>query len=167
MDLQLPFENPWAWAIALCACAAVAEGLLTGGRVKELFTELQLPKPQISLLVWSAIGGAYYLAMLMVAHALFASAPVTFWTGAALALTVILMALNGAWNWLFFRRRSLLASLVFFVPYNLIALALAYALTKIGGRVFWWYTPYLGYLVFVTWWAYMVWKLNRVNRRDG
>jgi tryptophan-rich sensory protein len=160
---QLPLENPWAWAIGLCACAVIAEGILTGVRVRERFTELQLPKPRITLFAWSAIGSTYYIVMLMVAHTLFSSVPVTFWTAAAIALVVLLMASNGAWNWLFFRRRSLFASLLFFIPYNLIAFALAFALARIGGRAVWWYAPNIGYLVFVTWWAYMVWRLNPVN----
>jgi tryptophan-rich sensory protein len=89
------------------------------------------------------------------------------WTPTAIALVAVLLAANAAWNWVFFRKRDLWLSFIFFVPYILVALTLALALFRARSPLFSWYLLYIGYLVYATWWGYGVWRLNRLSRQAG
>lgn len=50
-----------------------------------------------------------------------------------LALIAVLLIANASWNWIFFRKKNLWLSCVFFVPYLLLSLALAGVLHRVRG----------------------------------
>ena len=80
---------------------------------------------------------------------------------AAFFLLLALMVANALWGWLFFRRKDLWASFLAFIPYSLIAVALAAVLMFIDRTAALLLTPYLLYLVYALWWSYRLWSLNR------
>jgi len=73
---------------------------------------------------------------------------------------VVLLAANASWNWIFFRTKDLWLSFIFFAPYLLLTLMLAAVLYHVRSPLLGWYTLYLGYLMYATWWGYRVWHLN-------
>ena len=74
---------------------------------------------------------------------------------------------NVSWNWIFFRKKDLWLSFVFFVLYLLLAFALAGVLHRIRNPFSGWYALYLAYLVYATWWGYRVWRLNRGSSQNS
>lgn len=57
-----------------------------------------------------------------------------------------------------FRKKDLWLALLFYVPYVLAALALAIALFRTSNPLALWYCTYVGYLAYVTWWSFQVWR---------
>ncbi len=49
-----------------------------------------------------------------------------------LTLTALLLMANASWNWIFFRKKDLRLSFIFFVPYLVLAFTLAAVLHRIG-----------------------------------
>jgi len=134
---------------------------MSGTGVRRRFAELRLPKLAPRLWAWSILGLAYYVLFFFVLKSLMDDPATSYWTAIALILTVALLIANASWNWLFFRKRNLWLSLVFFLPYALVALALAVVLFRIRSPLLGWYVAYLVYLVYAAWWGYSVWRLNR------
>jgi tryptophan-rich sensory protein len=160
MTEYLPLEHPWMGALAACIVAAALEGLLAGVRVKARFAELRQPPFAPPLWAWSIVGFLYYVLFFLVLHSLLRNPPTPAWTSASLALVAILLAANAAWNWVFFRKKDLRQSLIFFAPYLLAALALALALHRLRSPLAAWYLLYVGYLAYAAWWCFRVWRLN-------
>ena len=156
----LPLQNASYWALAACVAAACSEGIMAGTNVRSRFTELRLPRPSPQLWAWSVIGGAYYVLFFFLLRSLLNHPATQYWTAVALALTGILLVANASWNWVFFRRRDLWLSFVFFVPYLFLALTLAAVLRRLRNPLLGWYLLYVGYLVCASWWGYRVWRLN-------
>jgi tryptophan-rich sensory protein len=165
--LSLPLRNPGAWALATCLVAALLEGILSGTQVKSRFAELQLPEFALPLWAWSIVGGAYYILFFYLLRSLLNRPLTPNCTPAALALTGTMLIANASWNWIFFRRKDLWLSFVFFAPYAFVALALAMVLHRLRSPLLWWYVLYLGYLGYATWWGYRVWRLNMHSRPVG
>jgi tryptophan-rich sensory protein len=159
--VTLPLQNASSWALAACFAAACTEGIMAGTRVKSRFVELRFPRPAPQLWAWSVIGGAYYVLFFFLLRSLLNHPATPYWTAIALALTGILLAANAGWNWVFFRRKDLWLSFVFFAPYLFVALALAVVLRRIRNPFLGWYFLYVSYLVYASWWGYRVWRLNR------
>jgi len=134
---------------------------MAGTQVKSRLAELRFPRPSPRLWAWSIIGGAYYILFFFLLRSLLQHPATQYWTAIALVLTGILLAANASWNWIFFRRRDLWLSFVFFVPYFLITIALALILRRIRNPLRGWYFIYVSYLVYAWWWGYRVWRLNR------
>ncbi|MGI8785241.1 MAG: tryptophan-rich sensory protein [Acidobacteriota bacterium] len=160
MAEYIPLQHSWAWALAACIVAAALEGVLSGTKIKARFAELRLPQPALPLWAWSIIGFVYYVLFFLVLNSLLGSPPTPRWTSAALALVAVLLGANAAWGWVFFRKKDLWLSVVFFAPYILVALALAIALFRLGSPLAAWYLLYVGYLAYATWWGYCIWRLN-------
>jgi tryptophan-rich sensory protein len=160
MPEHLPLQHPWAWALATCAVAAGLEGVGSGTKVSQRFAQLRLPQPALPLWAWSLIGLAYYVLFSFLLHSLFGEPPTPFWTAAALAIAAVLLVMNAAWNWVFFRKQDLWLSFILFVPYVLVALVLAVVLVRIRSQMAGWYLLYVGYLGYATWWGYGTWRLN-------
>jgi tryptophan-rich sensory protein len=158
--VTLPLQNASAWALAACFAAACGEGITAGTSVKSRFAELRFPRPAPQLWAWSVIGGAYYVLFFFLLRSLLYRAATQYWTAVALALTGMLLVANASWNWIFFRRRDLWLSFIFFVPYLCLALTLAAVLRRIRNPLLDWYLLYVGYLVYASWWGYRVWRLN-------
>lgn len=164
---HLPLDHPWAWALATCIVAAALEGLLSGTGVKLRFSELRLPQLALPLWAWSIIGLAYYVLFFLLLNSLLGSPPTPVWTATAIVLVAVLLVANAAWNWLFFRRKDLWLSLVFFLPYGLVALALGLVLFRLQSALSAWYLIYLGYLMYATWWGRSIWLLNKPSNLAG
>mgnify|MGYP000129576298 CR=1 FL=1 len=79
----------------------------------------------------------------------------------SLALYFVQLALNAAWNYLFFRARNLRLSFIANIPYVLLALALLSCLLQFDHWAAWSFALYLLYQGYALWWGYRVWKLNR------
>lgn len=161
MSIDLPAQYAWVWAVSICVAAVIAEGVLSGSKVKLRFKELSLPRLSLPLWAWSLVGLAYYTLFLLLLHSLLSTTPTPVWSIFALSLSVVVLAANAGWNWLFFRKKDLWLALLFYVPYVLAALALAIALFRTSNPLALWYCTYVGYLAYVTWWSFQVWRLNR------
>jgi tryptophan-rich sensory protein len=145
--------------VAICASAAALEGLMAGRGVRQRFGELHMPRLSPSLMVWSAIGAAYYLIYGVVVYRLLLLPPTSLQV-AALVLTVFVLLANAFWNYLFFRVQSLGQSLALSVLYSVIAIALLVLLTQADRVAAWCLSPYVGYLAYANWWGYAVWRAN-------
>jgi tryptophan-rich sensory protein len=155
-----PLRNAWAWALSVCAAAAVLEGAMSGTHVKSRFAELRLPRFGPPLWAWPIVGLAYYVLFFFLLESLLAGPAVPCWTAVALGLTALLLTANAIWNWLFFRKKDLRISFVFFFPYFLAALTLAAVLVRVDSPLPRWYALYLVYLVYAACWVWRVWRLN-------
>jgi tryptophan-rich sensory protein len=153
-------NRPLIYSLAVCAISAGLEGILAGSEVRERFAELRQPRFSPPLPVWFVIGGAFYVVCFTVLYRLW-SLPPTGARNAGLGLLLGLMAMNAAWNYVFFRARNLLLSFLAFPPYGLLALALCavtFELDRIAALSILAYVAYLGY---ATVWAYALWRINR------
>jgi len=163
----LPLHNPSFWALATCLAAALFEGITSGTGVKARFAELRLPKGAPNLWAWAIIGGAYYILFFFLLRSALDGPSVPFWTSLMLTLIAVLLIANATWNWIFFRKKNLWLSFVFFVPYLVLSLALAGVLHRVRNPFSGWYAIYPVYLVYATWWGYRVWRLNRGSSQNG
>jgi len=156
-----PLQKSSVWALAACMAAALLEGLLAGRQVRARFSELRLPRLAPPLWVWTVIGGLYYVLFFCLIESLLSRPSQGLWTSAAITLTVSLLLANACWNWIFFRRKDLHLSFTFFLPYSALAVTLSLILWHIHAAVWPWFTIYLVYLGYATWWGHSVWRLNR------
>jgi len=140
---------------------------MSGTGIKARFAELRIPKGAPRLWAWSVIGGAYYVLFFFLLRSVLARPSIPFWTSITLTLTALLLIANASWNWIFFRKKDLWLSFVFFVPYLLLAFALAGVLHRIGNPLSGWYALYPAYLAYATWWGYYVWRLNRGSSQNS
>ncbi|HET7239849.1 MAG TPA: TspO/MBR family protein [Gemmatimonadales bacterium] len=143
--------HPLVLALAICAGAAVLEGVLAGRGVKQRFLELRVPRLSPPLRIWIAIGAAYYAICFVVLYRLLVLPPNGLRT-AALSLIVMVLLANAFWNYLFFRLRSLRLSFVAGVLYSLAALGLLTLLFKLDRIAAWCLLPYVLYLSYANWW---------------
>jgi tryptophan-rich sensory protein len=148
-------------ALAVCAAAALLEGVLAGRGVKQRFAELRLPSFSPPFAIWVSIGIVYYLICFLILHRLLIADSYSLPIKAAFALVVGVMLSNAAWNHLFFRRQSLRASFVALFPYGALVLTLAGLLLWVDPVGLTILLPYLLYLAYVTWWTYRLWQSNR------
>ena len=136
---------------------------MSGTGIKSRFAELRLPKGALPLWAWAIIGGAYYVLFFSLLRSILARPSTPFWTSVALALTAALLIANASWNWVFFRKKDVWLSFVFFMPYLVLALTLAGVLRHIRNPLSGWYALYPAYLSYATWWGYRIWRLNRAE----
>ncbi len=147
-------------ALAVCAVAALLEGVMAGRNVRARFAALRLPRYSPPLWLWGVIGGLYYAACFIVLYRLFRlDARDSLWR-LALVLALVMLAINAAWNLLFFRLGSLRASVVALVPYSIVVLGLALSLAALDPLAAWSMVPYMVYLGYANPWVYRLWKLN-------
>lgn len=152
--------SPAVLALVICAGAASLEGTIAGRGVRARFDELRLPAYSPSLRMWFVIGTAYYVMCYAIVYRLLATGLPSSRHQLAFASVVVLMVLNAAWGWLFFRRKDLRASYFAFFLYGAVALFLAGALGRIDSMAALLLVPYVLYLVYAIWWAQRLWKLN-------
>ena len=107
--MKLPLNNPSIWALVACGAAALCEGIMSGTGIKSRFAELRLPNGAPPLWAWAMIGGAYYVLFFFLLKSILARPSISFWTSATLTLTAALLIANASWNWLFFRKKDLIA----------------------------------------------------------
>jgi tryptophan-rich sensory protein len=159
--IHLPLRRSWAWALAACAVAAAAEGVLAGSDVSARLSELVLPPFSPPLWAWAIIGFLYYVLFFFLLNSLLGTASPSSLTSRALVLAAILLSANAAWNWLFFREKDLWLSALFFAPYIVAAFSLELVLYRLRSPLFSWYSLYLAYLMYAAWWGFSLWHLNR------
>ena len=140
---------------------------MLGAGIKARLAGLRLPKGAPRLWAWSVIGGAYYVLFFFLLRSVLARPSIPFWTSVTLTLTAVLLIANASWNWIFFRKKDLWLSFVFFVPYLLLAFTLAGVLHRTRNPLSGWYALYPAYLTYATWWGYRVWRLNRGSSQNS
>jgi tryptophan-rich sensory protein len=150
----------------ICFAAAALESVLAGGGVKQRFAELRQPPLSPSLAIWVVVGLLYYAMCFALMYRLLAGDFLSALARTAFALVVILMLANAAWNYVFFRRKNMRGSFLFFVGYGTLAVALAAVLLSIDGLAASLVLLYLCYLVYAAWWAYRLWQLNEPAVRE-
>ena len=147
-------------ALAICAAGAALEGVCAGSGVRERLAALRLPRFAPPFAAWMVIGGFYYVICFAVLYRLLRGGIGSGPTRVALGLAVLLLVGNAGWNYFFFRRRDLRASMLYNVAYAGVAVALAVALFRADATAGWTFLPYLGYLVYGSWWGYALLRLN-------
>lgn len=148
-------------ALGICILAAVLEGVAAGPGVKQHLAALRAPRWALPFGAWVVVGAIYYVLCFAILFRLL-SLPASPVRTSALTTTVILMAANAAFNFIFFRRRNLFASFVCFLPYSAIAIALFIQLLLLDRLASALFAPYLLYFVYATVWGYQLWRLNNV-----
>jgi tryptophan-rich sensory protein len=161
IDLDCITMHPALQAVLICAAAAAIKATLAGRRVRARFAELRLPPGSPSLTLWFVIGALYYVIAFILLYRLLAFGMPSPAHRAALILLLALLLMNAAWGFLFFRRKDLRASAIAFLPYGLVAVALALVLADIDRASLVFLAPYLAYLGYAAWWSYRLWVLNR------
>jgi tryptophan-rich sensory protein len=141
--------------------SAMLEGAMAGTGVKTRLQELRMPKLAPPLWVWTIIGGGQYALFFLILQSLLGGPRIPFWTNASVVMACAMLAINGSWNGLFFRRKDLRLSFFLSVPYGVLAVVFAITLFHIGNPIAKWYLIYAAYLVFGGLWGYRVWQLNR------
>ncbi|HZI63372.1 MAG TPA: tryptophan-rich sensory protein [Thermoanaerobaculia bacterium] len=148
------------FAVTICGLAALLEGGLAGGGVRTHFATLRLPRYSPPLWAWVLIGALYYVACFIVLYRLFVLESRTLLWGVAMSLALLMLVINAVWNLLFFRLKSLRASVLALVPYSLVVLGLALSLIPLDPLAAWVLVPYIVYLVYANTWVYSLWRAN-------
>lgn len=150
---------PLLYSLGICVVSAVLEGLFAGRGIKQRLAELRVPRFAPPLWTWIVIGLGYYAICFAVLFRLF-SQEKTGLRDAALVLLGVMMFINAAWNWFFFRSRNLRHAFAIGLPYGLVALALFAVLLRLDAVAAWWLLPYLVYLLYASVWSYRIMQLN-------
>jgi len=152
--------DSWLIAGLICVISAAAEALLAGSDVERFLQELKQPPWALRKGVWFWIGFAYYGAVFVILLRVLDLRQTGEFTLLPLILLIAMMTLNAAWNFVFFRRRDLRLSFLWFAPYSLVVLLLLWNMSKIDVLAACLLLTYSLYLPYALIWSYRVWKLN-------
>jgi len=152
--------DSWLIAGLICVIWAAAEALLAGGDVEHFLRELKQPPWALRKGVEFWIAFAYYGAAFVTLWRLFDLRQTGESTILPLILLIAMMTLNAAWNFVFFRRRDLRLSFLWFAPYSFVVLLLLWCMSKIDALAACLLLTYSLYLPYALLWSYRVWKLN-------
>ena len=152
--------DSWLIAGLICVISAAAEGLLAGSDDERFLQELKQPPWALRKGVDFWIAFAYYGAAFVTLWRLFDLRQTGEFTLLPLILLIAMMTLNVAWNFVFFRRRDLRLSFLWFAPYSLVVLLLLWCMSKIDLLAACFLLTYSLYLPYALQWSYRVWKLN-------
>jgi translocator protein len=147
-------------AASICLLAAGAEGLFAGPGVRARLAALRQPSLSPPFPVWVAIGIGYYVVCFTLLYRLLRVEQPRATHLVAFSCLGALLLVNALWNYFFFRRRDLRASLLLNIPYAVIVVALAMALVRLGDGSIWVFVPYLVYLIYAVYYQYATWRLN-------
>ncbi|MFS8086789.1 MAG: tryptophan-rich sensory protein [Acidobacteriota bacterium] len=147
-------------ATGICFVAAAFEGLCAGKNVKAHFAKLKWPRSSPPLWVWYIIGVGYYAVFWFALYRLLRIESSVLRT-ATLVLIPLMMALNGFWNYLFFRAQNLFLSFVGAMIAPIPDVALFLCVLRLDTTAAWALVPYLIYRLYSLWWGYGLWKMNR------
>jgi tryptophan-rich sensory protein len=147
-------------AAAICVVTAAAEGLFAGSGIRNRLASLRRPPFSPPFVVWVLIGLGYYVVAFTILYRLFRTGLPGAAHVVALWCVGLLLFVNALWNYFFFRKRDLRASLILNIPYGLIAIGLSAALIRVGDGIIWVFVPYLVYLVYGLYYGYATWRLN-------
>lgn len=153
-------------SLGICATAVTAEGILGGKRPMETLASLRLPRCTPPRWAWIIIGTLYYIICFSVLARLLQIDGSNKLQCPATVLMIVLLGLNALFNLLLFRLRNVVAALLIFVPYDVLAVALLICLSRLDNTAAGIFVPYIAYLVFANVWGYQLWRLNQgMNRR--
>lgn len=151
---------PLLYSLGICIVSAVLEGLFAGSGIRQRLAELRVPRGSPPLWTWIVIGLCYYAICFVLLYRLFSRPEPTTLRNVALVLLCVLMFINAAWNWFFFRTRNLRHAFAIGLPYGLVAVALVAVLLRLDPISAWWLSPYLVYLLYASVWSYRIMQLN-------
>ena len=152
-------------SLLLCIAAAALEGVLAGRGVKQRFAELRQPAFSPPLAMWVLIGVLYYAMCFVVLYRILSRGLDGALAMIAFGLMLALMLANAGWNYVFFRRKSLRGSFLYFYAYGALAFALTGVLARLDNVTAALLLLYLGYVAYATWWGYWLWRLNEPGVR--
>ena len=140
---------------------AIVGNALVGDAVKTWYPGLK--KSSVILPIWAffPIGIAYYLMCGAILYRLLALVAPSRKRTSAIVLLLSMMGANEGWNYLFFGRKSLRASLLGMLGFVFLVIALHRALNQIDRRSAMILRPYLVWLGYDVIWAEELWRLNR------
>lgn len=147
-------------SLLICVVAAALEGLFAGKRVKSFLGKLRNPSYSPPVWVWVVIGVFYYAICFFILFRILRYDDNISIRYTALALLLVVMAVNAFWNFVFFRRQNLFYSFVLSILYSPVAVALFICLYQFDYLAALALTPYLLYLIYALIWSYRLWKLN-------
>ncbi|HSE50216.1 MAG TPA: TspO/MBR family protein [Terriglobales bacterium] len=148
--------TPAAVAFGICVAAAALEALLAGGNARARLAELRQPRWAAPGWAWAVIGVAYYaICGFALWRILQSPAP---GRNLALGALVAVMALNCAWNYIFFRRRDLRLAFLYYVAYlPLVGFAL-WSAARVDAPAAWALSAYAAYLPYAIALGYRWWR---------
>ena len=146
-------------ALLICVAAAGLEGALAGSGVRQRLAQLRMPPYSPPFPLWLVIGFLYYaICFVVLRHLLALPSSTLRWC--ALSSGFHHPAGERILERPLFRWKDLRASFVMFVPYALVVAALIAMLLTLypfGAALF---LCYGLYLLYATWWAYQLCRLN-------
>lgn len=154
-------RHPFLISLGICILAAAAETILAGKQPMKFLATLRQPHFAPPLWLWTIIGVFYYLICFLVLARLLHVESGNMVRPVAIALMLALLAVNAFFNYVLFRMHNLFASLVVFVTYDLIAIALIMSLLLLDKAAALVFIAYPVYLIFANCWAYQLWRLNQ------
>ncbi len=143
---------------------AIGGNALTGAAVTTWYPTLKKSRVILPLWAFVPIGIAYYLMCGVLLYRLLALITPHRARTEAIALLFSVMGANEAWNYLFFGRKDLRASLFGLIGFVVLTLVLYRALKRIDQRSATILRPYLGWLGYDLVWAEELWRLNHEAR---
>lgn len=151
--------GPLLVALLTCALFATAGGVLVGDALGSWFGALEKPPFLVPLPVFFAVGGLYYLGAGVVLYRVLTrlrgrARRRTFWA------VVGVLALNEAWNALFFGLRSTLAGFLGIAVFLVALGALWVLLARLERGSSYLILPYALWVVYDLAWTYALWRLN-------
>jgi tryptophan-rich sensory protein len=152
-------RDPFLISLSICILAAAAETILAGRQPVKFLATLRQPHFAPLLWLWTIIGVFYYLICFLVLARLLHIESGNVLRHLAIALMFALLAINAFFNYFLFRRHNLFASLVIFVAYDLIVIALTMSLLLLDKAAALGFIAYPVYLIFANCWAYQLWRL--------
>ena len=147
-------------AIATPMGCAIFGNALTGDAVRTWYPTLYKSRWVLPLWTFIPIGIAYYLMCGVVLYRLLAIVAPSRERTRAIVLLLGMMSANEVWNYLFFGKKDLRASLVGMLGFIGVVVALAFTLSQIDRRSATFLRPYLVWLGYDVVWAYELWRLN-------
>lgn len=152
--------DPLLSAVLICVISAAAEGLLAGSDDERFLQELKQPPWALSKGATLWISFAYYGAAFVILLRLFELKQTGEFRSLPMILLIVMMTLNAAWNFVFFRRKDLRLSFLWFFPYGAIVLLLLWCMSKIDLLATCLLLTYSFYIPYALVWSQRIWKLN-------
>ncbi len=146
-------------SIGICVLFAMMGGLLVGDALEGWFKALRHPWYSLPLWGWYMIGGLYYLIAIVILYKLL-NKPSSPKRKKAIGLTIIMIAGNEYWNYLFFGLESTLAGFLGLIPFTAVVIVLFFTLFRYERNASWILFPYLLWLGYDLIWTYSLWQLN-------
>jgi len=147
-------------SISICVVFAIIGGFLAGNSLETWFAEIRKPRFSLPLKGWHIVGVLYYIMTITILYQLLISKD-GFQRKLAIWLTIVMIAGNEFWNYLFFGLKSTFAGFTGLIVFALLVVMLFITLWKFKKMIAWILFPYLIWLVYDIFWIYNLWILNK------